>query len=136
MKVLERAIYSALTGRAQLVALLATSTSVYPDVIPEDAALPAVVYAPNTPSSDEYTYGGGGFEDLRYTVQGIVDSFDPEEANDIAEEINTALVGSKIAISGKTTMLGLRVGRVSYPERDPGGKMFQHRGGIYRWLVQ
>lgn len=136
MKALEQAIYSALTGRAQLTALLASSTSVFPDVVPANEDLPAVVYALQPPSRDEYVYGGGGFEELRYVVQGIVESFDPEAAADIAEQINTALVGSKIAISGRTTLLGLRVGRISYPERDPSGTMYQHRGGIYRWLVQ
>lgn len=137
MKVLERAIYSALSGRAQLTTLLAAADNIFPDKIPMEASLPAVVYSVSQPGRDEYTYGTTrAFEELRYLVKGVVAGYDPEAANDIAEQINIALTASKIAISGHTNMLGQRVGRVSYPETGTAGDHYQHRGGIYRWLVQ
>lgn len=136
MKALEQAMYGALTGRAQLVALLAANDAVYPDVIPSDEALPAVIYSPQG-GSDAYTYGGRAFETLDYLVKGVVESFDPELANDISEQIDLALNDAHVSISGKVNMSCLRVGRISYPERDEAtGKFYQHRGGVYRWLVQ
>lgn len=136
MKVLEQAIYSTLAGRAQLTALLATTTSIFPDLVPEDAALPAVVYFPYGPGTDARVYGAKAFEELDYVVKGIVSGFDPEAANDINEQIDLALNNTHIVVSGKTNMMGIRLGRVSFPERGDAGDYYQHRGGIYRWLIQ
>jgi hypothetical protein len=45
----EAAIYGILAGDSTLTALLASSTSIYPEIAPQNAANPCIVYSETTP---------------------------------------------------------------------------------------
>jgi hypothetical protein len=135
MKALERGLYSKLTGDGTLMALTATATSVYPDVAPQDAALPFIIFSPSGQSTDEYVLGARAFETLDYLVKAVAAGFDPEAANDISERIDALLTNGTVTVAGYTVGMVHRLGRVSYPERGDAGDFFQHRGAVYRFMV-
>lgn len=136
MLALERAIYAKLDGDATLTALLAAQHNVFPEVIPADKSLPAVVFAQIGQGEDAYTYGTHAFETLDYLVKAVTVGYDPESAQAIADRIFALLNNVVLSISGSTQMMCHRLGRVSYPERGDAGDHYNHRGGIYRWIVQ
>lgn len=53
----EAAIYGILSGDATLIALLATTTSIFPEVAPQSAANPCIVYSESTPEFNDTKSG-------------------------------------------------------------------------------
>ena len=53
----EAAIYGILSGDSTLTALLATTTSIYPDLAPQGAANPCIVYSESTPEFNDTKSG-------------------------------------------------------------------------------
>lgn len=137
---LERAIFSKLSGDNTLDSLLTAAggaaKNVFPDVAPKEASGAWIIYSQQSPTEDVYTYGSHAFERLDYLVKAVTEGEDPEKANAIADRIFALLSNVTLTISGHLQLMCHRVGRVSYPERGTGGDHWQHRGGIYRWLVQ
>lgn len=131
----DKAIYTGLTANAALTALLAGGTanpSVYHALAPEQATLPYVVFNAQSPSVPARTMGGGlAYENALYQVKGIVDSPSAGLAGTIAGAIETALGGS-LTFTGMTHMLCSREQDIDYQELAAGGKLFQHRGALYR----
>ena len=85
----ESDLYTALSGRAGLTALV--STRIFPDAIPEGDALPAVVYqrASTTPVT---TIGGVTLaEDVRFAITAWADT--RATAESVADQIAAAIAG-------------------------------------------
>lgn len=53
----EAAIYGILSGDSTLTALLASTTSIYPEVAPQNAANPCIVYSESTPEYNDNMSG-------------------------------------------------------------------------------
>lgn len=135
MKPMDRAIYSALTGRAALTALLATTTSIFREVAPPGSVTPYVVFIAQD-SDDRYVFSGRAFEWLPYVVKGVTGpTLDSEAGDDINEQIDLALTDAALSVSGHTLMYARRQGRIHYAEKASDSDMYYHIGGRYRFGV-
>jgi hypothetical protein len=83
----EAAIYGRLSSDATLTALLASTTSIYPEVAPQNAANPCLVYSESTP---EYADTKDGKSTLDTSIIQV-DVY----ANTIAERNN---IGSRVRV--------------------------------------
>lgn len=132
----DAAIYSKLSGDSTLIALLAggtASASVYHGQVPQDAALPAVVFSAQSPSTPARTMGAKVYqEDALYTVKAITEGRSAASAGTIAARIDVLLDGPSLTYTGFTHMGSQRVQEIDYPETAPGGPRFNHRGAVYR----
>lgn len=102
----ETELYAALSGRAGLTALV--STRIYPDAIPENAALPAVVYVRSN-TSPYYTIGGILVaEDVKFAITAWSESRTNAEA--VADQIQLALDGAGNPITDRSSGFDAEVG--------------------------
>lgn len=86
----ETALYAALVARAGLTALV--GTRIYPDAIPEDATLPAVVYQ-RASTAPIVSIGGVVFaDDVRFAITAWGQTRTSADA--VADEIGQALATS------------------------------------------
>lgn len=102
----ETELYAALSGLAGLTTLV--STRIYPDAIPENVALPAVVYvrANTTPY-----YNIGGYllaEDVKFAITAWAESRTNAEA--VADQIRIALDNSGNPITDRSSGFDAEVG--------------------------
>lgn len=135
MNAVATAIYSKLTGDATLIALLASSTSVYERVAPEGATMPYVVFF-KSDARPRYTLKSRSHIQHLYTIKAVTespaDAIDGEPAGDIDERIDTLLgTDGTLTISGRTLLYCRR--REDMPDYDEkqSDRVFLHRGGIY-----
>lgn len=138
MSAIDDAIYETLTAASGLTDLLNTAVSVYPDVAPEQADLPYVVYAFRDPHEDHYVFTGRSYETYHYAVQGIVGpTFDSAAADAISTQIDLALsmdtgtIGAVLLTKDYSLMRCRRETRLRYPEKGDSGDIFYHAGGVY-----
>lgn len=131
----DAAIYTKLSGDVTLTALLAGGTaspSVYHAEIPQDAALPAVVFNAQSPSTPSRTFGAVAWENAVYQVKAVTEGRSAAAAGTIAARIDTLLDGPSLTYTGFTHMGCQRIQEIDYPETAPGGTRFVHRGALYR----
>lgn len=132
---LETGIYSKLTGQASLITALG-GTLIYNKQAPQVAAggtLP--------PKYMVYNWQGGGdlnesptrMRELLYTAQAITTT--QATAYTIDAEIDAALNGQTLTVSGFTNIFCRRTGDVNFIELDSGGVNRYHAGGIYRIII-
>lgn len=134
MKQANEAIYSRLSLDGTLGALLSTTTSIAPEVVPDLMDLPAVVYQFQPGSTDEYTFTGRAWEQLTYVIKGITQGLDDTPGEAIAAQIDALFTDpSGWSISGHTVMRCRRVSRIRYLERGEAGAAdsYWHIGGRY-----
>jgi len=131
----DTAIYAKLAADTTLTALLAGGTalpSVYHAVIPQDAALPAVVFNSQAPSTPARTFTAVAFENALYTVKAVTEGRNQLAAGTIAARIDTLLDGPALTYTGFTHMGCQRVQEIDYTESAAGGIRYNHRGATYR----
>jgi hypothetical protein len=126
---LNAALYGALTGRAPLTALLAGTAAVYFAQAPDEATLPYVVFS----------YAGGpGHENQspHQTVDELVFvrgyAAAPALAGSIAAQIDAALHGVTLGVSGWANFWTARGQSVSQVEIDSAQQKTWARGAMYR----
>lgn len=125
----EKALYARLVGAAALVALLATPTSVFNQQAPRNASLDYVVFALNAGGPTNRTPRRA--ESLLYAVKGV-SAVNFRKAGDIDDQIDAALHGQVLTVTGWTNYWLMREGRVRFPETLPDGQTAYHAGGLYR----
>lgn len=132
----EAGINTALRASTALTNLLAAGTaSIYSTLALQGASPPYVTFSKqaNTPY---YTAGGGtAYENAVYLVKAITQSTSAALAGSIAVEIDRALNGATLTITGYTPMVCYRESDVSYAEIVD-GQTFQHRGAMFRIQAQ
>lgn len=102
----ETELYAALSGRAGLTALVATR--IYPDAIPENTDLPAVVYV-RAGTNPTYTLGGQlACEEARMAV--TVWAATRTEAEAVADQVRLAIDGAGNPISDRSSGFDNEVG--------------------------
>lgn len=121
------AIYSALAGHAGLIAALG-GTAIWYGVVPRDRALPGVVLSLASGIEDNETPTRS--VNLVYQVTAVASTL--FQAGQIAEQIDAALHGATLTITGWGNFWTARESVVSYLEVDPAGHTFGHAGGEYR----
>ncbi len=129
MNALNAAIYSRLTGGSGLTNLLASSTSVYYQQAPDDAAFNYVVFS----------LQGGGDENLTPNrtknlivfVRGYSQT-SPAKAGQIDAAIDTLLNGLALTVSGWTNFWLQREDDLAMTETDQAGKKTHMAGALYR----
>jgi hypothetical protein len=131
MNAVEAGLYTKLTGDATLTALLSGGTaSVFYGVAPDGADPPYLVFNEQTDTPD-YTFTQKARDNLLYQVKGITSGPSAKTAGSIAERIESVLTDTALTVSGKTLLYLRKESGVHYPEVDQ-GRVFHHRGGLYR----
>lgn len=129
---LEAGLYSKLNV-ASLVGS-GKATGVYRFRAPYGVALPVVVFS-YTLGDDDYTLGSGhGPIRLTYDVKAICEGQSASPAATLAATIDTLLAGA-LTVSGFTFMSGRRVRPIAYEEDDGAGRVSQHVGGEYEFML-
>jgi hypothetical protein len=128
----DQAIYTQLAAWAPLTDLLATSLSVHADEAPPTAPLPAVVFQRTAPSGPDYVLGGMWGRTATYMVKGITEGHSKALAGSISAQLDAALNDAAFPIAQGTLIYCRRVEDIDYPEQAPGGRRFNHLGGVYR----
>lgn len=121
------AIYNALAGHAGLIAALG-GTAIWFGVVPRDKALPGVVLS--LASGIEENETPTRSVNLIYQVKAVATTL--LQAGQIAEQIDAALHGATLTITGWGNFWTARESIVQYLEIDPAGHTFGHAGGEYR----
>lgn len=129
MNALNAAIYSKLTGGSGLIALLATSTSIFYEQAPDDAALDYVVFS----------LQGGGDENLTPNrtknlvmfVRGYSQT-GAAKAGQIDAACDALLHGSALTVTGWTNFWSAREDDLAAVEVDRAGVKTYMSGGMYR----
>lgn len=102
----ETELYAALSGRAGLTALV--GTRIYPDAIPENASLPAVVYVRSN-TTPYYNIGGLLLaEDVKFSLTAWSESRTQAEA--VADQVRLALNGAGNPITDRSSGFDAEVG--------------------------
>lgn len=132
----QTAIYSTLTGDATLLALLPTATSVYDSVIPQGAALPAVVFQ-FTPGLPDNRHGDGtlAIGQHSFVVKAVGETQNPLDVHPIADRVDTLLNGVRHNVQGSYWVDIVREQPVAYAEQN-GSRHFRHSGGRYTVFVR
>lgn len=139
-------IYATLSGDADLVELLApragAAESIYPDVLPQGAAAPAVLYGLNTDTMVGGQHVGTTpmMSNMLVMVKGITQAESyAGTPRAIARRIDQLLQGATgtVAVGELEGLIFgcTRVGTIAYPETDA-GIQWRHRGAMYRLYVQ
>lgn len=121
------AIYSALAGHAGLIAALG-GTAIWFSVVPRDKALPGVVI--NLASGIEENLTPTRSVNLVYQVKAVAAT--AYQAGQIADQIDSALHGTTLTVTGWGNFWTVRESILQYLEIDPAGHTFGHAGGEYR----
>lgn len=129
MNELNAALYSRLTGTAALTALLYSSTSVYPEMAPQNVHFPLVIFG----------LQGGGDENksphrsksLLYLIKAVTNG-GIKAAATIDAQIDAALHFKPLTVVGWTNTWIARETDVQIVEDIPGGAQYFHRGALYR----
>lgn len=130
--VLDEALYDQLTAWGPLTDLLATSLSVYEGEAPPTAPLPAVVYQRTAPSGPNWVLGGMWAREATYMVKVITEGHSKVLAGSASAQLDAALNDAGFPVTGGTLIYCRRVEDIDYPEQAPGGRRFNHVGGVYR----
>lgn len=102
----ETQLYAALSGRTELTELV--GTRIYPDAIPENSPLPAVVYVRSS-TNPTYTIGGTLVcEDVRLSVTAWAPT--RTEAEAVADQIRSAIDGAGHPIADRASGFDNEVG--------------------------
>lgn len=121
------AIYGTLTSGTALTALLASTTSVYHPLPPDEATLPYVVFSI---SGGPENICAADLHDNLVNIQGYART--PAAAAAIDAQVD-ALVNKKVlSVSGFTNFWSVRENDLEYAEREPNGQIIYHAGAIYR----
>lgn len=137
MNAVDQALYTALSGATALTALLAGGTadpSVFQFLAPEGQDPPYVVYFKQA-GTPRHTFRGVAFENQLYTIKAVTLGPSAAAAGTIAAAIDAALVDQALTVSGYAHMYLRRDSDIDYPETDPGGQRYHHRGALYRVMV-
>lgn len=130
-RVLDEALYQQLLDYGPLTELLATALSVFREEAPPGAACPLVVFSKTT-GTPEFTLAARWSNVELYSVRAITEGHSAVLAGSISEQIDAALEDAGFTVSGGTLIYCRRVEDVEYPEQAPGGRRFNHVGGVYR----
>jgi len=121
------AIYNALVGASGLISALG-GTAIYFNVVPRDKALPGVVI--NLASGIEENLTPTRSVNLVYQVKAVAAT--AYQAGQIADQIDSALHGTTLTVTGWGNFWTVRESILQYLEIDPAGHTFGHAGGEYR----
>lgn len=139
MNAVDQALYSRLTGTGGLTALLADATSIFRDIVPQPKAYPAVVFSLQAGGDDNKSPRRA--KQLLYLVKGVVpdrvgaSTYTLKDALSIDAQIDTALHGVVLTVTGWTNYWLMREADISFTEIADGGRRFYHAGGNYRLRI-
>ena len=131
----DAAIYAKLTAATALTSLTAGGTaspSIHRILAPEGSDLPYVVFNAQSPSVPVRTLSRVAYENALFQVKGVTLSHSAALAGTIAAEIDAALDGPPLTITGYGHTRCSREQDIDYAEVAAGGQVYQHRGALYR----
>lgn len=126
------ALYTALADDAQLTGLLSAPSSIFHQVIPQTAKLPAVVFSRQA-GTPWWQFAGAHVQQDVWTFKGIGKGSSATRAEDIAARIDQLLTDASLIVGGESVMAIFRESEIDYLERD-GADLFHHRGALYRLI--
>lgn len=128
------AIYQRLAGDSTLTGMLATPTSIFHQVAPQDSAYPVVVFNKQGGTPD-WQFGGAYVQADLWQVKAISMGGSAASAEDIAARIDTVLNDAQLAITAGALLAIYRYSDVDYLETD-GADQWHHCGALYRVVTE
>jgi hypothetical protein len=128
------AIYGLLSADATLGALLASTTAVYDEEAPAEAAYPMVIFNRQSGQRD-WTFAGEPMRPEMWLVKAVTHARSASTAEAIDARLETLLNDAGLSITGSTLLYLRRESDVKYSERD-GQDTYKHVGGLYRLVHQ
>jgi hypothetical protein len=133
----EKWIYATLAADATLTGLV--GTRIYRNRVPQDVTspYPCVVFAYLSGRDRRGVGTWRAWSNTLYVVRGIDEtenSLGPLKT--VADRIDAVLHGASGATSEGTVWAAVREEPYSLSEEGPGGRIFEHLGGIYRILAK
>ena len=127
-------IYARLSADVTLTGLLSGEDRIYPDVAPQGAKFPFVIYQLQDPGTD--TRGGGAnrvMVTLTYIVKVVTESTSyAGTLSAIADRVDALLHGAPGGVAGDGAVYTCtRENGLRYPEVTPEGQQIRHLGGKY-----
>lgn len=134
MNEIRRSLYQTLTSTPAITGLLAASDGVYHQRIPQDAALPAIVFHKQA-GTPVWQMSSAHIQNDLWLVKAVTVGASATVAEDIAAAVDQTLTDATIAITGQHRLAIYRESDVDYPETD-GADVYRHCGALYRIVTQ
>jgi len=126
---INKALYSRLSGGTALTTLLAGTASIYHMQAPDDAALDYVVFS--CMSGGPQNINPSRVEDVTYFIRGY-SKIGPAAADAIDAQLDIALHGQPLTISGWTNFWLARISYLVNADVLPNTSKVWMSGGMYR----
>ena len=134
MNEIRKALYARLAGDAALTALLATPTSIYHSVAPQDAQTPFVTLAKQA-GDPRWQFAGAHVQSEVWTVKAVDQNSTASRVEDIAARVDVLLTDAPLTVTGRVLLAIYRASDVEYTETS-GGDLFFHVGAMFRVETQ
>jgi len=132
------ALYAALVGDPELVAMLGDplggQPSIFHQVAPLAAGFPVVIFAKQA-GNPRWTFAGPPTDSELWMVKAINEGESASAAETIAGEIDRVLTDAALTIDGRGLLWLRRESDVDYLEQS-GPDLYHHVGGIYRLITE
>ncbi len=131
-KSIRRGLYSALTGSAQLSAIV--GDRIYHQAAPKNADLPFVVFFKQS-GTPTYTFGSTAFDAQSWAVKCVDRDETSDRAEDASSVVDALLTNGTLTLSAGSVMDVRRTADIDFMEPDE-GQQYRHSGASYRVTVQ
>lgn len=131
MDPIRAALWTLLDADPQLSAL---ATGIHHRVAPQDAAPPFVTFD-KVSSTPIWSMAGAPIDNELWQVKGVSRGGDAQEAEAIAQRIDTLLTDAPLVVTGRDHLYLRRDSDVDYGEQD-GAVTYHHSGGLYRLVTE
>ena len=127
---IRQGIYQKLTGTSAVTSKLSSSTAVFHEQAPSDAAYPLIIFQKSSGTRTR-AFTADAFQNETWIVKAIDRNTTSDRVEALAEVIETALNNGTITVSGKKLADLHLVGDIDYIEQD-GDQQYRHAGATYR----
>jgi hypothetical protein len=134
MKPFRSAAFAALNGDTDVTSLLATTSSIYHNRAPRDAAFPFIIFSKNAGTTAQ-AFGGTALLDQMWLFKGVDRSPSASVAEDIDTAISKVLDGASLTLSSGTLECLYRDSDVDYEDDTDPDQAIHHVGGLYHVII-
>lgn len=128
------AAFAKLNGDSTLTDMLATTTSIYHNRAPLDAAFPFIIFSKNA-GSYNLTFKGAPMANQVWLFKGVDKSPSASRAEDIDRRIDTVLSDASLILSDGSLLYLRRESDVNYEDDTDAEFAIHHIGGLYRTII-
>jgi hypothetical protein len=130
MNPVRSALYAALAADGALTALLSSPTAIHHRVVPQNGALPALVFS-KVAGTPEWMFDSAHIQSDVWLIKGIAKGASSTRAEDIAARVDAVLTDAVFPVVGRVLLSVYRELDVDYEELTS-GERYHHVGSNFR----